>query len=104
MDSVAVNGSVRRKWLGVAVMVGLAVVAVCYELRGVEAKEHFIEKVPPLLAVLFTVALIMERSIEVFLSAFRSGDADMLDLEIREADRKGDVNLFYSAFTSRHAA
>jgi hypothetical protein len=46
----------------------------------------------PVLSLLFAVALFMERSIAVFLSAWRSGGADVLDEDIR-AVNKNIANL-----------
>jgi hypothetical protein len=78
----------KTKIAGIGVAVGIFCVAYYFALGPLKLRGDAVSSVGPLLGMLLAVSLILERSTEVILSAFRGGSADLQDLEISELTEK----------------
>lgn len=81
-DTKSTGGGAVVPIIGTICVVLLVAAVVYFAFSGVDITDDWMSKVWPLLGSLFVIALFMERAIDVFLSAFRAGGADMLDLKI----------------------
>ena len=81
-DTKSTGGGAVVPIIGTMCVVLLVAAVVYFAFSGVDITDDWMSKVWPLLGSLFVIALFMERAIDVFLSAFRAGGADMLDLKI----------------------
>lgn len=84
------EGKMKIPVIGTVVVIALIAVAAIFAFTGLEIADDWESKIWPLIGTLFIVSLFMERSIEVFLSAFRAGVADQLDLKIKEIKKELD--------------
>ncbi len=75
---------------GAFILIALIVIFLSIRLapNPIEFKEDVFKQVTPTLSYLLVIAVFMERSIEVFLSAWRGRGADFLDNRIREYSGK----------------
>ena len=69
-------------------LVAVAALAAHFFPAAIPFRENAVEGILPALGTLVILAVFMERTIEVFLSAFRGGDADRLDRRIGVAKKK----------------
>lgn len=81
-DTNSTGGGAVVPIIGTICVLLLVAAVVNFAFSGVDITDDWMSKVWPLLGSLFVIALFMERAIDVFLSAFRAGGADMLDLKI----------------------
>lgn len=76
---------------GLAIIFVVIVIALSNKTSAIAFHETASEKIPVILAYLFLVSMILERAIDVFLSAWRTENASRMDLKISQitADIKG---------------
>lgn len=81
----------RTVVVGIVALVALAALGRFFSGAALTVRADFWTHVASLLGVLAAVSIFLERSIEVFLSAFRAADADILDQRIKAAQDEYDL-------------
>jgi hypothetical protein len=84
------EGEMKIPVIGALGLVAIIAVAAVFVFPGLKISEDWATRIWPLLGSFFVISLFLERSIEVFLSAFRAGDADRLDLKTKMKKKELD--------------
>ncbi len=74
----------KNKIIGMLIITAILAASICYFLQPISFKDNALTDALKMLGYLFVISLIMERAIEVFLSTWRGGEADLKDLEIQK--------------------
>ncbi len=80
----------KNKIIGMLIIAAILVASICFFLQPIGFKDNALTNALRILGYLFVISLIMERAIEVFLSTWRGGEADLKDLEIQKLTEKHD--------------
>lgn len=78
------NSGMTRLW-GVLIIIVIAVVSWHFRPGGLEFDNELTKDFPTLFGYLVLISMFLERAIEVFLSAWRSQGADILDNKIKKS-------------------
>ena len=78
----------KTKIAGVSLLVAIIASALSFGLQPIQFKTDVFGEVLPLLGVLFTISLFIERALEVFQTVWRGGSADIQDLELADTREK----------------
>lgn len=76
-----------RVW-GVLLLLGVGAIAWLTTPISLKYGDEIITSLPTMFGYLLLISLFVERAIEVFLSAWRSGRADELDIEIANLNKQ----------------
>ena len=74
----------KNRIVGVIIITVILAASIYYFLQPISFNDNALTDALKMLGYLFVISLIMERAIEVFLSTWRGGEADLKDLEIQK--------------------
>ncbi|EKE68766.1 hypothetical protein [Gallaecimonas xiamenensis] len=83
--------SIRNRLWGAATVLALSLFAYWQEPGMLAYKDNAIVNIPALFGYLVLVSMVVERATEIFLSAWRSQEADQLDRQINAQKRRLDT-------------
>lgn len=76
------------KFYGIIVLSLILLLSVFFSIESIAFNNDALKEILPTLGFLVAISLFMERSIEVFLSTWRGGEADLKDLAIKEKTKE----------------